>query len=62
MSNEDIDREVYCRRCGRLLRGVRSKELGFGPNCYRAWKNERNQRGFFDREDENVDVRESKSK
>ena len=42
--NEVVDDEkVYCRRCGRLLIGSSSKELGFGPTCYRIWKKEHSQ-------------------
>ena len=43
----DPDIEVYCRRCGGLLHGSRSKEIGFGPNCYRIWKKERMQRSML---------------
>ena len=46
------DKVVFCRRCGRPLRGFASKELGFGPSCYRQWKRERNQQmSLFDTED-----------
>lgn len=42
------DDEILCRRCGRRLRGSKSRELGFGPACYRAWKGERiKQLGLF---------------
>lgn len=34
---------VFCKRCGRLLKGVNSKELGYGPQCYRIQKLEKNQ-------------------
>ena len=34
---------VFCKRCGRLLKGVTSKELGYGPQCYRIQKLEKNQ-------------------
>lgn len=37
------DRVIFCRRCGRKLVGDHSKELGFGPMCYKLWKRERNQ-------------------
>lgn len=37
------DRVIFCRRCGRKLVGSHSKELGFGPMCYKLWKRERNQ-------------------
>lgn len=39
----NTDRVVFCRRCGRPLKGQYSKDLGFGPICYRQWKKERNQ-------------------
>lgn len=46
--------KVFCKRCGRLLRGERSKELGFGPSCYHAWKKERSlQVRLFDVGDKN---------
>ena len=42
------DEEILCRRCGRRLKGTKSRELGFGPSCYKAWKSERIQRvGLF---------------
>jgi len=37
------ERVVYCRRCGRELKGKYSKDLGFGPRCYSLWRKERNQ-------------------
>ena len=51
MKNSDIietnkntkEENVYCNRCGRLLKGQRSKELGYGPSCYYLWKKERSQ-------------------
>ena len=42
----DVDKEeprVFCKRCGRLHRGASSKEIGYGPQCYRIQKLERNQ-------------------
>ena len=38
---ENEEKVIFCRRCGRKLRGEGSKELGFGPTCYRLWKKER---------------------
>ena len=35
--------KVYCKRCGRLLKGETSVELGYGPQCYRIQKLEKNQ-------------------
>lgn len=26
---------VFCRRCGRKLKSVKAKQLGFGPSCYK---------------------------
>lgn len=50
----DSSDKVLCRRCGRVLKGEKSKELGFGPNCYKIWKNERFQRiSLFDKGDGN---------
>lgn len=40
---KEDDNKVYCRRCGRLLIGNSSKELGFGPTCYKIWKKEHSQ-------------------
>lgn len=34
---------IFCSRCGRQLRGKRSRELGYGPSCYALWKKERSQ-------------------
>lgn len=46
------DRVIFCRRCGRKLVGSHSKELGFGPMCYKLWKRERNQQlRLFDKEE-----------
>lgn len=42
--NEDQEEElVFCRRCGRPLRGIVSKSRQFGPSCYRVWVKERSQ-------------------
>ena len=41
---QNVDLEnmvVFCRRCGRPLKGNASKEIGFGPRSYRLWKAER---------------------
>ena len=27
--------EIRCKRCGRTLKNQKSKELGYGPTCYR---------------------------
>lgn len=52
-TNEENDK-VFCKRCGRLLRGEKSRELGFGPSCYHAWKKERSlQVRLFDVGDKN---------
>ena len=40
---EEENKKVYCRRCGRLLKGADSKKLEFGPSCYRIYKKERDQ-------------------
>lgn len=46
--NPKQDEEILCRRCGRRLKGIKSRELGFGPACYKAWKSERLQHvGLF---------------
>lgn len=37
------EEKILCRRCGRVLIGEASRQLGFGPTCYRAWKKERSQ-------------------
>jgi hypothetical protein len=37
------DENIYCRRCGRLLRGENSRNKQFGPNCYRIWLKERSE-------------------
>ena len=37
------DEKVLCRRCGRVLLDENSKQLGFGPTCYKVWKRERSQ-------------------
>lgn len=43
-NNPEKDEEIiFCKRCGRKLLGEHSKELGFGPTCYKAWKKERSQ-------------------
>ena len=31
---------VYCRRCGRKLVDLKSREVGFGPKCFELWKME----------------------
>lgn len=31
---------LVCIRCGRKLKSEESKQLGFGPTCYKKWKNE----------------------
>lgn len=38
---EKEEKIIFCRRCGRKLRGTYSKELEFGPVCYKLWKKER---------------------
>lgn len=43
---EILDNEnerIFCSRCGRPLKGKRSRELGYGPSCYVLWKKERSQ-------------------
>ena len=55
-SNID-DKVIYCRRCGRPLKGFSSRELGFGPRCYSLWKKERNQQmPLFDSKE--IDINE----
>ena len=55
-SNVDNNEKVFCKRCGRLLIGDRSKELGYGPSCYRIWKKERSQQiRLFDEGDFNAE-------
>ena len=34
---------VLCHRCGRVLKGERSRKLGYGPSCYAMWQKERSQ-------------------
>jgi protein-arginine kinase activator protein McsA len=34
---------ILCHRCGRVLKGEKSKKLGYGPSCYATWKKERSQ-------------------
>lgn len=38
----DSEAEKYtkCIKCGRRLRTKESQELGFGPVCYKKWKEE----------------------
>jgi hypothetical protein len=31
---------VFCKRCGRLLIGKKSRDLGYGPKCFILWKQE----------------------
>ena len=31
---------VFCKRCGRKLRGEESRKIGFGPACLKLWKKE----------------------
>ncbi len=51
----DTNEKVFCNRCGRLLRGDRSKKLGYGPSCYYIWKKERSQQiRLFDEGDSNA--------
>jgi hypothetical protein len=51
----DMEKEkVFCKRCGRVLRGSKSSELGFGPSCYKLWKKEHSlQVKLFDVGDKN---------
>lgn len=43
-TNTNVEDEVIlCHRCGRVLKGERSKQLGYGPSCYIMWKKERSQ-------------------
>ena len=37
------DGVIYCRRCGRKLNGIKSRELGFGKKCYELWIAEQNE-------------------
>ena len=37
VSEADI---VLCKRCGRKLRGIESRRIGFGPACLKLWKKE----------------------
>lgn len=39
----DEKEKIFCSRCGRPLRGRKSRELGYGPSCYAIWKKERSQ-------------------
>lgn len=32
----------YCRRCGRLLEGEKSRQRGFGEGCYTKYIKEQN--------------------
>ena len=29
------DEKKYCLRCGKELKSIESKKLGFGPTCYK---------------------------
>lgn len=29
------DADVICKKCGRILKGLESKSLGYGPTCYK---------------------------
>lgn len=39
-TDEKVEK-VYCKRCGRTLRGSKSKALGYGPICYELMLEER---------------------
>lgn len=43
IEKNESNEKIFCKRCGRLLKGERSKELGYGPSCYSIWKKERSQ-------------------
>jgi hypothetical protein len=42
-NNQSSEDKILCRRCGRVLIGETSRQLGFGPTCYKVWKKERSQ-------------------
>lgn len=29
---------IYCKRCGRKLKGAISKKIGYGPECFKKIK------------------------
>lgn len=37
-----------CIRCGRKLKTEESRELGFGPTCYKKWQAESISKKIFD--------------
>lgn len=37
-----------CIRCGRKLKNEESRELGFGPTCYKKWQVESISKKLFD--------------
>lgn len=37
-----------CIRCGRKLKTEESRELGFGPTCYKKWQTESISKNLFD--------------
>lgn len=39
---ENNDKNI-CRRCHKKLKGEKSKELGFGPVCYKKYLNRKKQ-------------------
>ena len=34
-----------CQRCGRRLKTTKSKQMGFGPGCYKKYLQEKRKRG-----------------
>lgn len=40
---DDNVEKIFCKRCGRLLRGESSIDRQFGPRCYKLWLKERSQ-------------------
>ena len=43
-----------CLRCGRKLRSVESKEVGFGKICWEKYNSENNYKELFKMEENNV--------
>lgn len=42
-----MQEHLVCIRCGRKLKSAESKELGFGPVCYKKWQTETLTRSLF---------------
>lgn len=42
MEKQNASKRVFCRRCGRELKNITAKELGFGVICYNKYMKECN--------------------